>query len=132
MLERFLSGPLAAILVFLPVGDQCWSKDGLPYRPISEEAVRTASAQLYSNILKIACVHGRRYPRSQIESGFKRHFAETKLTFVQEGYIIVPNTTKNNSFWSLSEMEFDAKRRLDLRPQFGCFGAYWLDDNRDW
>ena len=132
MLERFWAGPLAAILVFLPVGGQCWSKDGLPYRPISEEAVRTAIAQLYSNILKIACVHGRRYPRSQIESGFKRHFEETKLTFVQEGYIIVPNTTENNSFWSLSAMEFDAKRRLDLPRQFGCFGAYWLDDNPDW
>ncbi|MBB6411943.1 hypothetical protein HNQ71_004631 [Mesorhizobium sangaii] len=51
---------------------------------------------------------------------------------VEDGYTIVPNVTDNSSSWSLSEMEFDAKRRLDLSPQFGCFQAYWLDNNPDW
>ncbi|TJV93794.1 MAG: hypothetical protein E5X84_01910 [Mesorhizobium sp.] len=51
-----------------------------------------------------------------------------KLTIVEEGYTIVPNVRENNSLRTVSEMAFDAKRRLDLPPQFGCFGAYWLDD----
>ena len=51
---------------------------------------------------------------------------------MQEGYTILPNVTENNSSWSLSEMEFDAKRRRGLPHQFGCLGAYWLNENRDW
>jgi hypothetical protein len=94
--------------------------------------VRTVSARLYSDILEAACLNGRRYPRSQIESGFKRHFDEMRLMLIGEGYTIVPNVTENNSSWSLSEMAFDAERRLDLSPQFGCFQAYWLDDSPDW
>ncbi|MFD1982596.1 hypothetical protein ACFSOZ_07875 [Mesorhizobium newzealandense] len=118
---------MAAMLV--ASAGQCWSED--TYKAISEEAVRTASARLYSDILKIECMHGRRYPRSQIESGFKRHFHEMRLTFVDDGYTIVPSA-ENNSLGTLSEMAFDANRRLDLPTQFGCFQAYWLDDNPDW
>lgn len=120
------------LVSFLPAGAQCWSKDGLPYKPISEEAVRAASATVYSEFLKMECQKGRRYPRGQIESGFKRNFDEMRLMLVDEGYTIVPNVTKNTSSWSLSEMAFDAKRRLDLSPQFGCHNAYWLNDNQDW
>ncbi|CAH2395915.1 hypothetical protein [Mesorhizobium ventifaucium] len=127
---KFLAGLLAAMLV--ASAGRCWSNDRLPYKPIAEEAVRTASARLSSDILKQECMHGRRYPRSQIKSGFKRHFEELRLTIVEEGYTIVPNVRENNSLWTVSEMAFDAKRRLDLPPQFGCFGAYWLDDNPDW
>lgn len=129
-MRRLLTGLLAAMLV--ASAGRCWSKDKQPYKPIAEEAVRTASARLYSDILKQECLQGRRYLRSQIESGFRRHFEETRLTLVQEGYTIVPNATKNNSSWSLSQMAFDAKRRLALPPQFGCFEAYWLHDNPDW
>lgn len=90
---------------------ECWSEDSLPYKRISEETVRVVSAQMYSDILRRACLQGRRYPSSQIESGFKRHFDEMRLMLVGEGYTVVPNVTENNSSWSLSEMEFDAKRR---------------------
>ncbi|MBB6407670.1 hypothetical protein HNQ71_000314 [Mesorhizobium sangaii] len=55
-----------------------------------------------------------------------------RLVLVEQGYTIVPNVTENNSSWSLSEMEFDTKRRLGLPPQFGCLGAYWLNENRGW
>ena len=127
---RNFAGVLAAMLV--ASAGECWPDDGLPYKPIPEEAVRTASARLYSDILRQACLQGRRYPRSQIERGFKRHFQEMRLMLAEEGYTVVPNVTENNSSWSLSAMEFDAKRRLDIQPQFGCFGAYWLDDNSDW
>ena len=51
-----------------------------------------------------------------------------RLQLVAEGYTIVPDAIENNSPWALSEMEFDAKRRLGIAPQFGCFRAYWLDD----
>ncbi len=77
-------------------------------------------------------MHGRRYPRSQIKNGFKRHFDETRLTIVEDGYTVVPNVKENKSLWALSEMAFDANRRLDLPPQFGCFEAYWLDDTPNW
>jgi hypothetical protein len=128
--ERFLAAPLAAMLI--ASAEQCWSEDRLPYKPIAEEALRAASARLYSDILRQQCMQGRRYSQSQIESGFKRHFEESRRKIVDEGYTIVPNVTENNSLWTLSEMGFDAKRRLDLPRQFGCFGAYWLDDNPDW
>lgn len=129
-MARFLASSLAAMLI--ASAGECWSEDSLPYKPISEETVRVVSAQMYSDILRRACLQGRRYSSSQIESGFKRQFQETKAMLVQEGYTILPNVTENNSAWSLSEMEFDAKRRLGLPLQFGCFGAYWLNENRGW
>lgn len=129
-MARSLASPLAAMLV--ASAGECWAENGLPYKPISEEAVRVFSAQMYSDILKRACLQGRRYPSSQIESGFKRHFQEMTLQLIAEGYTIVPNVTDNNSSWSLSQVEFDAKRRLGFPPQFGCFGAYWLNENRGW
>jgi len=110
---------------------ECWSEG--TYKSVSEETVRVVSAQMYSDILRRACLQGLRYPSSQIESGFKRHFEEMRLTFVNEGYTIVPNVTENNSLWTLSEMAFDAQKRVGILPQFGCFRAYWLDDdNPDW
>ena len=130
-MERFfLASPLAAML--MASAGECWSEDGQPYKPISEETVRVISAQMYSYILRRACLQGRRYPISLIESGFKRQIQEIKAMMVERGYTVVPNVTENDLSWSLSEMEFDAKRRLDLPPQFGCFDAYWLDDNPDW
>jgi hypothetical protein len=129
--ERFVAGFLVATLEVASAGE-CWSEDSLPYKPISEETVRIVSAQIYSDILRRACLQGRRYPISQIESGFKRQFQEMKAMMVERGYTVVPNVIENDLSWSLSEMEFDAKRRLDLPPQFGCSNAYWLDDNPDW
>ncbi|UVC13339.1 hypothetical protein [Mesorhizobium onobrychidis] len=125
-MEKFLAGLLAAALV-ASVG-RCWSKDKLHYKPISEETVRMASALRYSDILSQECMHGRRYPQRKIENGFKRHFEEMRLQLVAEGHTIVPSVTENDSLWSMSEMEFDTKRRLGIAPQFGCFRAYWLDD----
>jgi len=111
---------------------ECWSEDGQPYKPISEETVRVISAQMYSYILRRACLQGRRYLSGRIESGFKRQFQETRALLMQEGYTILPNVTENDRAWSLSEIEFDAKRRLGLPAQFGCSGGYWLYENRGW
>ena len=102
-MERRMARPFAAMLVsFLPAGEQCWSKDSLSYKPISEDAVRTASATVYSEFLATQCLKGRRYPRGQIESGFKRNFDEMRLMLVDEGYTIVPNVTECSSSWALS------------------------------
>ena len=90
------------------------------------------SAQMYSGILSQECMHGRRYPQSRIENGFKRHFEEMRLRLIADGYTIVPNSNENSALWTRSQMAFDTKRRLGLRRQLGCLGAYWLDDNRDW
>lgn len=111
---------------------ECWSKDSVQYKLISEETVRAISAQMYSDILRRACLQGHRCPSSQIESGFKRHFQEMRLALMQEGATILPNVSENDRAWSLSEIEFDAKRRLGLPAQFGCSGGYWLYENRGW
>jgi hypothetical protein len=97
-------------------------------KPISEDAVRTASARLYSDILARACRNGWRYPRSQIENGFRRHLEEMKLQLVGQGYTIVPDATANDSLRSLFETAFVAKRQPVASRQFGCSRPYWLDD----
>ena len=122
---KFLAGLVAAALV--ASAGRCWSKDK-PYKPIFEEKVRMASALRYSDILSQECMHGRRYPQSRIENGFKRHFEEMRLQLVASGYTIVPNSNENSALWTRSQMAFDTKRRLGLRRQLGCLGAYWLDD----
>ncbi|MGX9143892.1 hypothetical protein [Mesorhizobium sp. 128a] len=94
--------------------------------------MRTISAQMYSGILSQECMHGRRYPQSRIENGFKRHFEEMRLRLIAGVYTIVPNVTESNSQWTHSEMAFDAKWRLGIPRQFGCLRAYWLDNDPDW
>ena len=126
-MEKLLAVVLAAMLVSFLSAGRSWSSDKLPYRRISEEAVRTASARLYAEILRQECLHGRRYPLSQIESGFKRHFEEMRLVYIDEGYTIVPNVAENNALWTLSQMEFDARRRNGIVRQFGCSRPYWLE-----
>ncbi|WP_141246165.1 hypothetical protein [Mesorhizobium sp. WSM3859] len=91
-----------------------------------------ASAQRYSDILAMECLHGRLYPRRRIERGFERHLEEMRLTLIAEGYRIVPDMAANDPFRALSEMAFDAKRRLGFAPQSGCLAAYWLEDDRDY
>ncbi|MER9236949.1 hypothetical protein NKI56_34010 [Mesorhizobium sp. M0622] len=95
---------------------------------ISEDATRAVSAELYSDILIRACRNGWRYPRSQIENGFKRHLRELKLQLVDQGYMIVPGAKANNSPRSLSATGFVAKRQSVASRQFGCSRQYWLDE----
>jgi len=95
---------------------------------ISEDTVRTVSVELFSDILARACRNGWRYPRSQIEKGFKRHLEELKLQLVVQGYTIVPYVTANNSNRRLIETAFVAKRRPAGSRQYGCSRPNWLDD----
>jgi hypothetical protein len=122
------SSILAAMLALPLSAGPCLSegtqRDG---KLISEAAVRTASAELYSDILARACMNGWRYPRSRIEKGFKRHLGELKLQLVALGHTIVPDVTANNSR-SLIETAFTAKRRHVASRQYGCSRQYWLDD----
>ncbi|MGX5848918.1 hypothetical protein ACWGTO_17750 [Mesorhizobium sp. PL10] len=83
---------------------RCWSNG--TNKQISEDALRTISAQMYSGILSQECMHGRRYPQSRIENGFKRHFEEMRLRLIADGYTIVPNVTESASQWAHSEMAF--------------------------
>ncbi len=123
-----MAGLLAAMLV--ASAGPCWSNDAS--KQISEDALRLTSARMYSGILRQECLHGRRYAQSRIENGFKRHFEEMRLQLIADGYTIVPSVTENNAPWILSEMAFDANRRLGIPRQFGCLDAYWLDGNPDW
>jgi DNA-binding transcriptional LysR family regulator len=123
------SSILAAMLALLVSAGPCLSegtqREG---KLISEDAVRTTSAELYSDILIRACRNGWRYPRSQIESGFKRHLGELKLQLVAQGYTIVPDVTTTNSHRRLIETAFAAKRQPVASRQFGCTRQYWLDE----
>ena len=131
-MEKFVLGLLAATLMLGLSAGPCLSTDALPYKPISEEAVRAASARMYSDILTSACLTGHRYPADQIENGFRRHYEEARLAFIYDGHTIIPTiqiqTNLLRATAPLSQMAFDAKRRLILTRQFGCFRAYWLDD----
>ena len=131
-MERRLAGLLAATLACWPAGGPCWSQDSSPPRSISEHAVRTASAERYSDLLAMECLHGRLYSRNRIERGFERHFEEMRLTLIAEGYTIVPDVIANDASRPVSEMAFDAKRRLRHAPRAGCLAPYWLEDDRDY
>lgn len=86
---------------------------------IFEYAVKTISARQYSEILSRACRNGWRYPRSQIESGFRRHFEELKVQLVARGYTIMAGPP---------EAPIGTKRGLPAARHLGCSGAYWLKD----
>jgi hypothetical protein len=122
--------PILAAMLALPLSaGPCLSEGTQPDgKLISENAVRTASTELYSDILAEACRNGWRYPRSQIEKGFRRHFDELKLQLVVEGYTIVPDVTANNSRRSRIETAFVARRQPAALRQFGCSRPYWLSD----
>ncbi|QND59914.1 hypothetical protein [Mesorhizobium huakuii] len=49
----------------------------------------------------------------------QRHFEETRLQLIADGYTIVPSVTESKSRVDSSEMAFDAKRRLGIPRQFG-------------
>ena len=95
------SSIFAAMLMLPMSAAPCLSEGMQPGgKLISEDALRAVSAELYSDILIRACRKGWRYPRSQIESGFKRHLGELRLQLVDQGYTIVPDLKANNSLRS--------------------------------
>lgn len=100
--------------------------DDMTLREVSEEAMRTASARLYSDILFRACINGRRYSRSQIERGFKRHASEMKLQLEDQGHRIAPDGATTPSLNSPSRVIVAKPEPSERR--FGCFRRYWLDD----
>jgi hypothetical protein len=88
-----------AAMLMLPVSASPSLSEGMQPggKLISEDTLRAVSAELYSDILIQACRKGWRYPRSQIESGFKRHLRELSVQLVDQGYTIVPDLKANNS-----------------------------------
>ncbi|MEK1851857.1 MAG: hypothetical protein AAAC48_08225 [Phyllobacterium sp.] len=97
MKKLLVAGGLLALLLA-----PSWSQEPSQPKPIiSEEMVRIISAKAYSKLLLQAYEKGWRYPRSQIEKGFKRHFEELKLQLVAQGYAIISQ---------------DAEEDLNARP----------------
>ncbi|WP_455274416.1 hypothetical protein [Rhizobium herbae] len=105
----------------------CLSENNAPrWKTITEEEVRILSASLYRDILIIACKNGWRYPRKQLEHGFKRHLQELKLQLSTDGYKIVSATVASD----------DEKRRSSIAmaggntksSAFGCARPYWLEN----
>lgn len=122
--------PMLAAMLALPLSAVPCLSEGTPRdgKLISENAVRSGSAELYSDILARACRNGWRYPRSQIENGFRRHLEELKMQLTLQGYTIVPDVTANNSHRSRIETAFAARREPIASRQFGCSRPYWLSD----
>ena len=58
-------------------------------RFISEAALHELSDLVYGEILHQALSKGWRYTPDQIASGYRRHFEEMKLRFIDEGYVIL-------------------------------------------
>lgn len=58
-------------------------------RLISEAVLHRLSDLVYGEILGQALGKGWRYTPEQIESGYRRHFEEMKLRFIDEGYTIL-------------------------------------------
>jgi len=118
----------ATVVVFLSAGS-CLAEDSQnDVAPISENTARRLSAGLYSDILAHACRNGWRYPRSQIEKGFRRHFEELKLQLAAEGRTIVPDMEPNNSPQRSVQMAFQAEGQAVDSRTFGCARPYWLDE----
>ena len=95
---------------------------------ISENEVRGASARLYLDILMRACRNGWRYPRSQIENGFKRHFEETKLQLISQGYRITSDVTAGKAIRPCSGLLVVAHGPERASPPFECSRPYWLGE----
>lgn len=118
---------LAAILVLSASARPCLSEGAQTKgKLISEEAVKAASAELYSDILVRACRNGWRYPRSQIEDGFRRHLAERKLQLIDQGYTVVADITANEL--QSKERYRGTKRQLVASHRFTCAHPYWRDE----
>ena len=121
------SSVLTAILVLSVSAGPCLSEGTQTNgKLISEEAVKAASTELYSDILVRACRKGWRYPRSYIENGFRRHLAELKLQLVDQGYTVVPDMTANDP--QVHGTRSGTKRRLVGSRQFSCSHPYWRDE----
>lgn len=92
----------AFLLVLSPVS--AWPQEtSKPF--ISEEVVRILSARAYSDLLLQAYQKGWRYPRSQVENGFKRHFEELKLQLIAQGYQIVTDDARDDPEAELPPVE---------------------------
>jgi hypothetical protein len=97
-------------------------------KTITEEDVRILSARLYRDILITACKNGWRYPRKQLEHGFKRHFRELKLQLSSEGYRIVSAIVAGEKDKRPTPMARVAGHK---EPEtFGCARRYWLETRR--
>ena len=118
---------LTAILLLSVSARPCLSQGAQTNaKLISEAAVKAASAELYSDILVRACRNGWRYPRSQIENGFKHHLAELKLQLIDQGYTIFPDMTANDPH--VQETILGTKRQLIESRRFSCSHPYWRDE----
>ena len=118
---------LAAILLLSGSAGPCLSEGTQPNgKLIAEEAVKAASAELYSDILVRACRNGWRYPRGQIENGFKHHLAELKLQLIDQGYTVVPDMTANDPH--VQGTISGTKRQLVGSRRFSCSHPYWRDE----
>jgi len=117
---------LPGVLAFTLLAGPCTSGETQnDAQPISENAVRVASARLYSDILIRACKNGWRYPPRQIENGFNRHFEETKLQLISRGYRITSDATAAKASRPSSEL-LVAAHGPNRSSQ--CPRPYWLDE----
>jgi hypothetical protein len=90
-----LTSPFSVAVVMLTLS-AAPSSSGDAVSRISEDAVKSASADAYTNLLLKAYRKGWRYTPRAIENGFRRHFEELKLQLIDQGYTITPGDTVRN------------------------------------
>ena len=86
MKSRFVA--MAVLAAWLAGPAQAAEKARSP-RIVSEAVVRVLSDLSYGEILRQASSKGWRYTPEQIESGYRRHFEQMKLRFIDCGYTVL-------------------------------------------
>lgn len=125
-MKTVLAGCAAVTLVFCSV-PPCLANEGSPIGKVMSEAeARIISARLYASLLIRVCKNGRRYPLSQVKSGFRRHFNEFKLQLANDGYTVVPGRARNGG--RPQGEAFTVVINDGLVARSGCDRQYWLDE----
>ena len=125
-MKTVLAGCAAVTLVFSSA-PPCLANEGSPIGKVMSEAeARIISARLYSALLIRVCKNGRRYPLSQVKSGFRRHFNEFKLQLANDGYTVVPGRAANGGRPQVEAFTVVISDGVAARS--GCDRQYWLDE----
>lgn len=93
-------------------------------RSIKEDEVRRLSAERYTAALRLSCLNGWRFSRESIESGYRRHYEEMRLSLIDEGCAIAQDPAAPRLRLVRITMGRASK---DAASAPACFRARWSD-----
>lgn len=109
----------------LPAGASQAGEHAAP-QSIHEKDVRAISSKRYSELLRLACFHGWRFRSDDIMSGFSRNYEETRLAFIDAGYMILPDAAPPRLI--VAAIIMGARPQSAADPEPGCFRARWSNE----